>query len=66
MKALQKRWMMLFILSWKLYLFLRYLHFCPYFFGYVGERQDKKAKVNFKIYDFTNWNINNFNKHIAK
>ena len=26
----------------------------------------KKAKVNFKIYDFTNWIANNYNKHIAR
>ena len=23
-------------------------------FGHVGKRLDKKAKINFKIYDFTN------------
>ena len=34
--------------------FLRYLYFSPGFFGYVGKRLDKKAKVNFKIYDVTN------------
>ena len=27
---------------------------------------DKKAKVNFKIYDVTNWNTETYNKHIPK
>ena len=30
------------------------------------KRLDKKAKVNLKIYDATNWNTKNYNKHIAK
>ena len=28
---------------------LRYLNFCPDFFGHVGKRLDKKVKVNFKV-----------------
>ena len=32
----------------------------------VGKLLDKTAKVNFKIYDFTNWSTNNFKKHIAR
>ena len=32
--------------------FLRYLHFCSEFFGYVRKRFDRKVKENFKIYDF--------------
>ena len=35
-------------------------------FGYVGKRLDKKAKVNFKIYYFTDWTTNNYNTHIAQ
>ena len=27
---------------------LRYLYFCPDFFGNVGKRLDKKANINFK------------------
>ena len=27
---------------------------------------DKKAKVNFKFYDITNWETNNYNTHIAQ
>ena len=37
--------------------------FWPDFYGYLGKRLDKTAKVNFKIYDVTNWNKNIYNKH---
>ena len=30
------------------------LYVCPDFFVHVGERLDKKAKVNFKTYDVIN------------
>ena len=50
----------------KLFSFLRYLNFCPDFSDYVGKRLDKKAKVNFKIYDITDGKANNHNKHIAR
>ena len=42
------------------------LHFCSDFFGSSGKRLVKKAKVNFKIYDVTNWNTSNYSKHIAR
>ena len=58
--------MMFFISSEKLFSFLRYLQFCPDFFCYIGKQLDKKTKVNFRIYDVTNWNTNNCNKHIAR
>ena len=32
-------------------------------FGYIEKWVDKKAMVNFKIYDFTNWTTNDYNKH---
>ena len=35
-------------------------------FGHLGKRLDKKAKVNFKIQDVTNWTTDNYNKHIAR
>ena len=35
------------------------------FFGHVGKWLDKKAKVNFKLYDVRNWETNNYNAHIA-
>ena len=57
---------MFFISSEKLFSFLRYLQFCPDFFGYIGKRLDKKAKVNLEIYDVTNCKIKNYNKHIAR
>ena len=50
----------------KAFLFLRDLQFCPDFFGYVGKQLYKKAMVNFKIYDITNWETNNYNTHIAQ
>ena len=31
-----------------------------------GKQLDKKANVNFKIYDATIWNTDNYNKHIPK
>ena len=36
------------------------------FFGHVGKRLDKKAKVNFEIYDTIYLEINNYNSHIAQ
>ena len=36
-------------------LFLRYLHFCPDFSLMQIKRLYKKAKINFKIYDVTDW-----------
>ena len=46
-----------------------YLHFylyLPWLFGHVEKRLDKKVKINFKIYDVTDWTTNNYNTHIAK
>ena len=42
---------------------VKYLNFCPNFFGHVGKRFEKKAKVNFKIYDVTDCTTNNYNPH---
>ena len=36
-------------------MFLRYLNFFPAVFGHVGKRFDRKANVDFKIYDVTDW-----------
>ena len=44
----------------KLYLFLRYLEFCPDFSRHIGKQLDKK------IYDIANWKTNNYNTHIAR
>ena len=32
----------------------------------LGKRLDRKAKVNFKVYDATKWKTENSNKHILK
>ena len=50
----------------KLFSFLRYSNFCPDFFGHLGKRLDKKAKINFKIYNAADWTTNNYNTHIAQ
>ena len=45
------------------YSFLRYSQF--FFFGYVEKCLDKKAKLNFKICDVTDWTKNNSNTYIT-
>ena len=51
----------------KLFSFLIYLKpFVLTFFGDVGKRLDKKAKINFKIYNVISWKTNNYNAHIAQ
>ena len=52
---------MLFISPKNLFSFRRYLNFCSEFFGHVGKRLDEGAKVNFKIYDVTNWETSTYN-----
>ena len=39
--------------------------FLSWLSGYVEEQFDKKAKVNFKIYDVTDWTASNHDKNIA-
>ena len=46
--------------------FLKYLIFCPKFFGHVEIRLDKKAKIIFKIYDAIKLEVNDYNTHIAE
>ena len=38
--------------------------FLSWIFDYVEKRLDKKAMVNFKIYDVEDWVTNNYNIHI--
>ena len=38
-------------------MFLRHLCFCPGFCDHIWKRLDYKTKVNFKIYDSTDWII---------
>ena len=40
--------------------------FLSWLFGYVEKRLDKKAEVNFKIYDVTGLTVNNYNTHIIQ
>ena len=40
---------------------LKIFTFLAWLFGHVGKRLDKKAKVNFKIYDVINRDANNYN-----
>ena len=36
------------------------------FLGYMDKWLDKKAKINFKIYNLRDWEINYYNTHIAQ
>ena len=48
-------------------LFLRYLFtFLSRLLGYIAKRLAKKAMVNFKICDVTDWTTNNNNIHIVQ
>ena len=49
-----------------LFVLLRYLNLCPDYFSHVRKQFDMKAKVNFKINDFTVWTTNNCNTHTVK
>ena len=40
--------------------------FFSWLFGYVGKWLDKKAMVNFKIYDVTHGPTNNYNTQITQ
>ena len=46
--------------------FLEIFTFLSLAFDYVEKRLVKKAMVNFKIYDITDWTINNYNIHILR
>ena len=48
--------------------FHKILHFCLEIlvdWDFVEKLLDKKAMVNFKIYDITDWTTNNYNTHTA-
>ena len=55
-----------FYFNLKLFSFLRYLNFSLDFFCYLGIWLDKKAKVNFKMFDVINWETNNCSTHIVQ
>ena len=40
--------------------------FLSWSFGHVGKRLDKKTKINFEIYDVTDWETNNYNIYICQ
>ena len=46
-----------------IYFMLKVLAFLSRLFGYVEKRLGKKAKVDFKIYDATDWATYNHNTH---
>ena len=57
---------MIFITCSNFFSFLRYLGFCLDFCGHVEKRLDKKAKVNFRIYDIRDCITNIYIKYIAQ
>ena len=50
----------------KAVLIFEILTFMSWLFGYVEKRLDKKAMVNFKVDDVTDWTTNDHNTHIAQ
>ena len=46
---------------WKALFVLKIFTFFSWIFGYSGKQLDKKAKINFKIYDVTDWGTNKYN-----
>ena len=45
---------------------LEIFKFLSWRFGYAIKRLDKKANVSFKIYDVTDWIIDNYNTYIVQ
>ena len=45
---------------------LKIFTFFSRLFGHVGKFLDKKTKVDFKIYDVTDWAANHYNTHIVQ
>ena len=59
-----KWWKWHFASPWKLISFSRYLNFCCNTFGNVPKQLDMKVIVNFRKYDPTKWQKNNYNEYI--
>ena len=57
---------MLFISRLNTFFVLETYAFSSWIFRYVEKRLDKKAEVNFKGSDLTNWTKINYNAHIAQ
>ena len=45
---------------------VKILKLLSWLFGYVERQLDQIAKVNFKIYDVTDWTGNSYNTNIAQ
>ena len=61
-----KKYLFAFYIMLKALFVLKVFKFLSWHFGYVGKQRDKKAKVNFKTYDVTDWETNNYNKNIVQ
>ena len=48
----------------KVFLFLKYLNFFRTSLVMLEKRFDEKAKVNFKIQNVTDWNIDKYNMNV--
>ena len=65
MKALYN-WWKIFVSSWKLFSFSRYLSFCRDFLVMQKKRLNYEDKANFKIFGLTTWLTNSYKVHIAQ
>ena len=50
----------------KAFFVLEIFTYLLWLFVYVEKRLDKKAKLNFKIFDITKWTTNSYNRYIAQ
>ena len=66
MKALQKALKNVFYIMLKAPFVLNIFTFLSRIFSYVEKHPDKKAKVNFKIYNVADWATNNCNIYIGQ
>ena len=55
-----------FYFTLKIIFVLEITQFLVWIFVHVGKRFDRKANVNFKIYDVTNWITINYSTYIAR
>ena len=61
-----KWWKVFFYFTLKAPFFLEMFIFLPWHFGYVETRLDRKAMVDFKIYDVADWTKYNYNTYIIQ
>ena len=55
-----------FYLTLKVLFVLKIFKFLSWLSGHVEKRLDLDDKSNFKIYDVTTWETNNYNTHIVQ